>query len=1689
MKPKLKKTVKKLFSAILLACFLVNSVPLNALAMLGATQTVADALVLSNMDVPDGDLPKYKVFNDYIQLMVAADNIIDGKRFTIATLPAKTAAGKTLKDAVNKDKIYQELYFTVNGTEAYITSYNVKPNQSGGDHSLEVNVTFGPDRKTEKYKAELRFSLEELDNGFTQGASGSGMIYDDASDNGKTWGARIVANISYINTPSYTYNFKGEHVQMHMRMVNFAKTGHPGASSGAGIYMNTAVGSTAEGFTHTATALPGGVSGIKTNVRSNYNSTIKDNKYEAITEVNTQGFSWANPFAATSSLYESYVDGFDVEFDGYMAGSLPSSFSTGSSGDLTLDGDYAELLGTERRSYATSMLWGFRDLYAEGDAAFTPSDKVTVSVSAKHLGIYPQVGGGYKAVPAAGNAELIANSRKYGEPVAEIRGEYKEHNGRYVFTSGVAALSPSVTAVWGSGGELSVGKDGSVTVIGVSLNCPTFKFYNEKGSGTPLTLTVTENGIEAAIDADNNSAKIALDIPNSEAKVTGAVIEPDGKVSFGGSVSFALFKNGSFDINELSYEMKSGAFKMNGIRAEGEIESIEMLGLEMGNVKGEIDTIDEKYAFSLELNVFDLFETEAELELKRAKYTGDLLPNKIYFYAGSEVAKIPLVPPVVVAHISGAGGGFDGLADTVNGDFFAIPPINFTITGRGDVLNVVEAKASYTLGPAYFKFEAEDIEFFNTDLVDEFMIYEGIRGETRNYGGKSYTGLNAMGGAKIHLAVPKKSKVIQAGGEVNAGVFAGLDSYRNPTKVYATASLTGKISGSINVPSDWPIIGGEEIAGTSLDFYMGASSNPSVSGGFDKAVESAFKSFKIYGGVMKQYNWKIADWRVWYLFPENDVGFKIVGFWDDLPEWNWEEKINPACYSVLSEDDGAIAVANINLNSVETNAVSFYSAGTYTKNVSLSASAGASLPSGSTMSLMVTPKSAVNMEAFAASLSVSKGGTPLVLTYPAYNEEGAITNESDINAIITKNGKGEDCVLIGLGEGTTSDEWTVTTDNADFDAGINASAPLDTLSAELSGYSLAASVANPSQDAEYVLLTYLGSKKGEGEQLVAETAVSDFNSINVTVPHEGTTLATGSYYVTAKLMRKETVSVLNSETNAEEPTEVLLPVDTVELGSVAYTNTVQPAAPAAVTINPAGNEVMHAEWSEVSGADGYRVKIYQQKNGEYIDTGKGYTFDIDDIANTEGVTYNSGSYLLDMALTVAGNDLAVDENGNSKATQTGSALEADKDYKISVEAYKYLTDGGKKVENSQIYSAESFSNAGNLPKYKPVKISKVEVGYGMGDMSAAALDEQTGIYRSSVKDSSSCVVSVSTEEADNVECKITRTDTDAMLTGADGYYDLTTSDFDGAVTLRIDVEKKHTGYSDITTGYLIIEKDNTAPVLVADSAVVYADKNTGKFNISGASEVGAKVAPDGENTAATVNESGRFTYSGSLDISNGETGTAVTLTATDAAGNKSEPATVLVALKDSSQTNYSQGGGSSSEEPVFSDVSENSYYYDAVMWAAKNGIAAGIDGKIFAPNTGCTRAQIISFIWRAEGSPAPVTKAVPFTDIDPDSYYAQAVMWAFENNIASGVSADRFDPDGVCTRAQAIAFLCRAGGSYESDAAHKFKDVDPNIYYAQAVRWGVENGIVSGVTETAFKPNQECTRAQIVSFLYRMNTQ
>ena len=191
-------------------------------------------------------------------------------------------------------------------------------------------------------------------------------------------------------------------------------------------------------------------------------------------------------------------------------------------------------------------------------------------------------------------------------------------------------------------------------------------------------------------------------------------------------------------------------------------------------------------------------------------------------------------------------------------------------------------------------------------------------------------------------------------------------------------------------------------------------------------------------------------------------------------------------------------------------------------------------------------------------------------------------------------------------------------------------------------------------------------------------------------------------------------------------------------------------------------------------------------------------------------------------------------------------------------------------------------------------------------------------------------------------------------------------------------------------------------------------------------------------------------------------------------------------------TEFSGGMGASSipdeedtEEFPFRDVSESDDCYDAVKWAVEHGITTGTDENTFSPDAVCARGQIITFLWRANDNPEPASLANPFADVSSDAYFRKSVLWAVEHGITSGTSASAFSPDAVCTRAQIVTFLWRAAGKPQANGTNPFADVSSDAYYYDAVLWAVEQGITDGTSATTFSPDAACTRGQAVTLLYR----
>lgn len=321
---------------------------------------------------------------------------------------------------------------------------------------------------------------------------------------------------------------------------------------------------------------------------------------------------------------------------------------------------------------------------------------------------------------------------------------------------------------------------------------------------------------------------------------------------------------------------------------------------------------------------------------------------------------------------------------------------------------------------------------------------------------------------------------------------------------------------------------------------------------------------------------------------------------------------------------------------------------------------------------------------------------------------------------------------------------------------------------------------------------------------------------------------------------------------------------------------------------------------------------------------------------------------------------------------------------------------------------------------------------------------------------------------------------------------------EGKYTATLPNETQKYAFTAAYTGTAVY--NNAADTCVV--AVTYKDNGSSAGGSAGGGGGGGAVAPASSTNEIVVSNAtnGKIT----LDKTNAKKDETVTvtvipdagyqldkLTVTDTKGNtievtKKSDGKYTFTMPDSKATitsSFVKVSETVSENP-FADIREGDYFFDAVKWAVNKEITNGLTVDRFAPDSGCTRAQIVTFLWRAAGAPEPGTLST-FTDVPADKYYAKAVAWAIENGVTNGISENVFGPDDICTRAHSVAFLYRAAKASASGNS-TFADVDTNAYYAAAVKWATDNGITNGMSAERFGPNETCTRAQIVTFLWRL---
>lgn len=1814
--------MKKTITLLLTLCLLLGLLPTEAVAYLGDIQTV-DSGTVTAKKLNSGS---WELRNDYLRVIVRKDG-------TLSTAPAADSA-----DPVDRQTPF--CYFVAYGTKHTTYPANLRPK------SVEfVDKTPNGPAVAVKVEYDLTVDLKKLT------ATGTTTVYYEIvqlrESGSGAWGVLTSVNNIVLDMEDSGKFFQTLKTDVGVfwgyTLSGFTAMGHRNAADSPALKMNQLVYNKDK---NTVISTENSVITSKIEDLRTWNplSQGNDSCSNYITEVYTDGYNWANPFVGLSEYYKNgTIKAYLPEWVSVTPASRPGDTRVECGNAVGLHFKGSTDLKNPRR-----FLWGFRGLLKGTDPAPTNPDKVDPAIYAKRLGVFA-VNGGVTVEYVADDAALEALKRQYKkDPAALINGDYESKNGEdFTFTGGAALLSPSVTATWGSGGRLVIHKNGTVEQSGVSLSAPTFKFYQPKtGEGSALGISLTKKGFEFAIEPAKNDAIVYVDIPYATVKLENAAADAAGNLVFSGEIGFqTIFEGAEFKMEKLGYGLKGNEFKVNGVHATGSFTTAKMMALELADVKGEVNTFNgnKRYAFELERNVFDLFETKAELELTRSKKDGSLLPNTLYFYVKASPG-IPLIPPIPVGQLNGGGAGFMDLAKTVNGDYFAIPPIKLRGTLTGTYLHLIEGTGDVVIGPSEISLKATDVGIVgvgkNGQIIESFGYALKLNGQEREYKNVTYNGIYLAGSEELELNLPSRTiDVIVLNSSIELGAFGGVN--KNTDTLYLGIGANGIVKGTIQVPSDIPVVGGIPLSNMDVNLIVGGQTTMPISGAsVSERMKDAFKNIDVYLGAMAEVDVKIIDVRVWVLVPQIvKTGFRRGEGWGvehrwvkKLPKWDWEAHGVTPVVQAVSLEDGEEALMLTALEPV----VLTNGSGENSKTIEVRAS------TDETPYILLAFDSSVSEEDIKQALIVTKKDETNRIDINWVGKDGEIDPTAEINAgtdlIENVDGNKYRVVLLRLKKGGT---YEVNTGDLKILKQQEATVtPFEKLNLNLTGNEVSGEVEYAEMNTGYTLRTYLAEKEGGADYLIDEQIVKDTQNISVTVPTSGTHAPTGSYYVTSFLMTEKSVEVTD-ENGKIETVNALAAIDSWQSkDKVSYTNSNQPAAPANVTLTFVGNEVMRAEWGKVDDADGYRVTVYQKDGSEWKDTGFGYDLKKPDENGQPAISIN-------MALTVGG-----EETKNSKN------LSPNETYKVGVSAYKeeaYFTEsaatgsaegeetgaaegtesgtaesGGtntKKALTAKYYSPETTSSGVHLPKYEPLHMTLTVNGIPVSA-------DENGVYHAYVGEKPG-TLTVTCDDPD-AEFTVTQMDDTDHPALTNGNYEIPT--FEGSLMLKIDGKQG----MDVTSVFLLVSRDVTPPVLTLSDPVFFADQETGAYTVTGTADAGSEILYGGTEKIYASSK-GRFTVSGTLDTNSG----ILSLSAKDSAGNESAQQLALITRqtryavtvngsyadasgegkyaagsivtvragsrsgytfngwtssgirfddasaaettftmpegsvtvtanwtrdggsggstsggsfssgRDDSDPSYAVGipdkteNGSVSVSPKnasqgdrvtvtvkpdagyeldslkvfdkngkeleltdkgdgkftfimpagkvevkaafteevkispFRDVPTDAYYYEAVKWAQKKGITGGIGDGLFGPNQPCTRAQIVTFLWRAAGSPEPKGTAAGMTDVAAGSYYEKAVAWAIENGITTGTADGRFALDATCTRAQGMTFLFRASKA-SADGAPAFSDVAADAYYAEAVKWATDNGITNGTTSSTFSPGSGCTRAQIVMFLWRL---
>ena len=1543
---------KRIVSLLLAALLFVTLLPAEALAYVGNVNKEGplcnrtEPVTIKREGVDDGSqLYSMKMKNGKLVFFLAVDGPHIGKSVTNSDR-GYTATGDSFRKGV-----YEQARFTLQTTGGQrelpiqkmevidptkdLTLEAVSIHRVISKNALTVKYTFA-NVPAPEFACYISYYFVELDKGTSEGDFEATYVTAD----GKTyalvaqafWGLDIPTD--FTTTPDFVFRWFQEY-------HGFSRMGHAQADPSAHVKASRSYTKDWQTNTYTAksTDITAGMG--RTNVYGTFGSGD-------VCEVYSDSYGVDSPFvlAHTDTIRHSN----DVMPTVYMTYDAENDLLTAECGTERIGGR------TGHPPISAIQVWGFRDVYTKKEAAsladvkFTEPDRVTIPQDADRLGLYKS-GGKIVAAPITDTARENVLKKKYGDPLYILCGDFepgRDDNGKYYeYTDRKVGLTSTITATWGSGQHFRVRVDenGFVTrfdtTAQVTYSTPRFLLYSANNGVTKAAELAFDGEVLALnMKPEDNAVLVFIDIPEVSSRINKALIKGNGCLELSGNMGLDLILNCGSDklieLKRLGYGPKkeengSIPFVQKGFEASGHLDTGALMGLDLAKLEADINTFDgeEQYNFSLELNVFDLFETAAELNLKRLN-NGRLAPNDLYFRL-AVAGGIPIVPPVPTSFIKGGGGGFYGLADTINGDFIALPPIRVKMSVKGDYVKVIEGWANVTVGPSYLEFAGTDLTIAKMDFIDEFKMYLRLVGEKRTYLGKEYTGLRAGGGMGLKLAAPKNDPIgtiFELDTEIEASIFGGLDNYSKPQNAHVNLDSRGSIEATVKIPKklgslSFGKLGGKKLVNTQVDFILGAETAIPVgenAGSTAKDVlknvtTDAWKNLNIYGGISKKGSLVLTGYRIYYIIP-NHFGGAIDLRWKN-DAWTLEDEITknnwgwgPGAQSVramsapvwttqvadcLDAETGeqvGIAVLEVSTYEVAQDGIALLAAPVnptshkYEDTIEYPADS----TSDDNLGVFITPEGGATVEELKQELGVYKvtddanpTETPLTLVEANANNaveiedsELASANMAEVT-VTNKDGNTMTGLLIDLGASTkTGGKWRIEA-SCDFEANFMYSAKPTEVNLTLNEQNATAAITN-SQNKTYAVRFYLDTKQdrtGTNYYL----GMDENSPYEWTIPTSGTLAPTGNYYVTAVLVEK-VVADLNGNNKIDENEFSWVTVDTkTSTSTIRYTNDRTPNAPGNVTLAATGNETLTAKWDAVDGADGYRVTLYYlDDNNQPQQAGTPYVLENKDFNSSKlpSATQDGNKFSLCMAPTVGGKDVIAEypdktaedlEKEKIKLSEgtNDDCAPTEKDYYVTVEAFQ----NDKDWEGASYYSNPARSTGEvKLHAYTPEEIGVKREG----SETTIMLNENNGyatLLWNALPEGTLFTVSGSV--------------TDVIITPEQGSGTFTAGSDDPPIWTvtgdeaarqliansgRVKLTVKHDGL-DSTDYYLRLALDDVPPLLTLDADNVCADMTTGAYTVAGRTEPGLTVTmgiPNAANSpTATADEAGRFSFTGNLE--------------------------------------------------------------------------------------------------------------------------------------------------------------------------------------------------------------------------------